>query len=320
MKKTITVLLTLFLQVNISFSQSLEENLQQVGPNYGKLYLQPLANAMGVNVNSNFFYTASVPFNSKKPAEFNIGLRLRLMNTFLTSDDQKFNYSYSDTGKVNGLPVTGTYTVVNAPTVIGNTDEAVAKFTYNGTYYPENDIELIGGIVKTTNVPLFIPEITFGTVYATDASIILLPTINIHDFGAFRMFGFTLRHNFSHYVKNSPVDYALMLGYQRMSLTESDNNDLWKSNSYFINAQLSKSFTKVITGYVALQFEQFKADVSYNYDDNGDDIPITFSIDGDNTFRGVIGGTVRTGIFAFNLDANIGQQFALSCAFNFIFM
>jgi hypothetical protein len=134
------------------------------------------------------------------------------------------------------------------------------------------------------------------------------------------MFGFTIRHNFSHYVKNSPVDYSLLAGYQRMSLTESDDNDLWKSNSYFINGQLSKTFAGLFTAYLGLQYENFEADVSYNYIDNGDKIPVTFTVEGDNNFRGVIGGTVRTGFFAFNLDANIASQFALSCALNFIIL
>lgn len=307
----------LFADVN---AQNLEEKLQKVGPEYGKLYLQPLADAMGVNVNSNFFYSASVPFNSKKPVEFNIGLRLRFMNTFMTSEDQKFNFSYQDTGLVMGLPVLGTYSVTDAPTVIGNENEAIAKFTYNGVYYPENDIEAIGGIVSTKYVPLFIPEIIFGTVYATDASLILLPTIHVEDFGSFRMFGFTVRHNLSHYIKNSPIDYSIMGGYQRMSLTEEDNNDLWKSKSFFINGQVSKSFAGLLTVYAALQYEKFTADVSYNYVSNGDKIPVAFSLDGQNNFRGIVGTTLRTGFFAFNLDANVGKKFALSCAFNFIFM
>lgn len=301
-------------------AQSLEERLQKVGPNYGKLYVQPLADGMGMDVNSNLFYTAYVPFNSKKPAQFTCGIRLRFMNTFLSSEDQKFNYSYNDTGEVNGLPVLGTYSVINAPTIIGNETPSVAKFTYNGTYYPQNDIELIGGIVTTKSIPMFIPEINFGTVYGTDASIILLPTINIHDLGAFRMFGFTIRHNLSHYVKNSPVDYSILGGYQRMSLTETDDNDLWKSNSYFFNGQISKTFAGFFTAYAALQYEHFEADVSYEYVSDSTEYPVTFTVEGDTKFRGVIGGTLRSGFFAFNLDANIGAKFALSCGFNFIIM
>ncbi|HQY20451.1 MAG TPA: hypothetical protein PK294_12480 [Ignavibacteria bacterium] len=319
MKKLILLFLFILISTYAS-SQTLEENLQQVGPNYGKLYLQPLVDAMGTDVNSNFFYTAYVPYDSKKPVQFNIGLRFRAMNTFLSSVDQVFDYTYSDTLTVNGVRYSGAYSVENAPTVIGNKTEAVAKFTSNGVYYPEFDLELIGGIINTTLVPLVIPEITFGTVYGTDASIILLPTIDLNDLGKFRMFGFTLRHNFSHYVKDSPVDYSIMVGYQRMSLTENNNNDLWKSKSFFINGQLSKTFGGIFTPYMAIQYEQFKADISYIFNNFGQVFPVSFSVDGATKFRGVLGATVKAGFFAFNVDANLGEKFALSCAFNFIIM
>lgn len=318
--KSLIPVIVFILAIPELHAQSLEEKLEKVGPNYGRLYVQPLADAMGLNVNSNLFYSAAVPFESKKPAQFNIGIRLRFMNTFLKSEDQVFDYSYNDTGIVSGVPVVGTYSVTDAPTIAGDKKASVAKFTYNGIPYPDNDIELIGGIVETKYAPMFIPEITFGTVYATDASIILLPNINVGDYGSFGMFGFTIRHNLSHYVKNSPVDYSILAGYQKMSLTEKDNNDLWKSNSFFINGQLSKTFGGFFTAYAALQYENFKADVSYNYINNGDKIPVTFTVNGDTKFRGVIGGTLKTGFFAFNIDANLASRFALSLGLNFIIM
>ena len=141
MKKLSLLFLFVLISAN-AFGQTLEENLQQVGPNYGKLYVQPLVDAMGTDVNSNFFYTANVPYDSKKPVQFNLGIRFRAMNTFLTSVDQVFDYTYSDTLIVNGVSYSGAYSVVNAPTVIGNKTEAVAKFTSNGVYYPELDLEL----------------------------------------------------------------------------------------------------------------------------------------------------------------------------------
>lgn len=301
------------------YGQDINENLQKVGPKYGKLYLQPLADAMGTDVNSNLFYTAYVPFNSKVPVLFNIGIRIRMMNTFMSSEDQTFDFSYQDSVIEKGKYVVGTYTISNAPTIIGNKNAAIAKFTSNGVYYPDEDVVLIGGIVNTKSVPLAIPEITFGTIYGTDASIILLPDIKV-DQSKFKMFGFTIRHNLSHYVKNSPVDYSIMAGYQKMKLTESDNNDLWKSSSFFINGQVSKSLTGAITVYGALQYEKFQADVSYNYLSDTSAIPVAFTIDGSTNFRGLIGFTARTGFFAFNLDANLASKFALSCGLNFIIM
>ncbi len=319
MKKLLLILLFFCVLVNVSYSQDLGERLQKVGSNYAKIYLQPFADALGTNLNSNYFYNANVPFDKKKPVDFHIGIRIRFMNTFLSSDDQKFNFSYTDTAVVSGTPVVGTYVVQNAPTVIGESDPAIAKFYYNGTYYPGNDLTLIGGVVKTTSIPLAMPEIMIGSVYGTDATISLLPAVNISDFGKFSFFGFTIRHNLSHYFKDSPVDFAIQGGYQGMALTESNNNDLWKSTNFFINGQVSKTY-KFVTGYAALQYEKYKADVSYNYIDNGVKYPIAFTLDGNNNFRGVLGFSLKAGFFVWNFDVNVGKRVALSSGFNFAIM
>ena len=97
MKKIITLFTFVLIFAGLANAQDdLGAKLEKVGPNYAKLYLQPLADAIGTNLNSNYFYTAYVPFDKKLPMQFNIGVRLRLMNTFMSSDDQKFNYSYAD--------------------------------------------------------------------------------------------------------------------------------------------------------------------------------------------------------------------------------
>lgn len=321
MRKLITLLLVLFISASVTKAQNLEENLQKVGPNYAKLYLQPLVDALGTNLNSNYFFDAHVPFDKKVPMGFNVGIRFRLMNTFMSSDDQKFSYSYADSFAVGGSYTKGTYRVQDAPTAIVEKTAAIGKFyDQNGNYVSGQDITLIGGVLKTTSVPFFIPEITFGTLYGTDGSISFLPKIKVGDIGSVSYFGFTLRHNLSHYFPKSPVDFAVQGGYQGMYFTEPDNNDLWKSGNFFINGQVSKSY-KFLTGYAALQYESFKADFSYNYvSSNGTKTPVKVTVDGNNNFRFVIGGTVRTGFFAFNLDANIGKRFAISSGINFIIL
>lgn len=322
MRKIITMLFVLFIFAGITNAQTLEENLQKVGPKYAALYLQPLVDGLGTNINSNYFYSANVPFDKKMPMGFNVGIRLRFMNTFMSSDDQKFNYSYADSFAVSpGVYTKGTYKVQDAPTVIGEDKEAIAKFyDQNGVYVPGQDLTLIGGVLKTTSVPFFLPEITFGTLYGTDASISFLPSVKVGDVGSISFFGFTIRHNISHYFPKSPVDIAIQGGYQGMKFTEPDNNDLWKSGNFFINGQVSKTIN-FFTGYGALQYENFGADVSYNYvSSSGTKTPVKVSLDGNNNFRLILGGTVRAGFFAFNLDANIGKRFAISSGINFIIL
>lgn len=323
MVKVVTFFVLAILFAGLAKAQDdLGAKLEKVGPNYAKLYLQPLADAIGTNLNSNYFYTANVPFDKKLPMQFNIGVRLRLMNTFMSSDDQKFSYSYADSvaPSVGSAYIKGTYRVTDAPTAIGDKTEAIGKFyDLNGNYVPGQDITLIGGAFKTTSVPLIMPEITFGTLYGTDASISFLPKIKVGDVGSISFFGFTIRHNLSHYFPKSPVDFAIQGGFQGMYLTEPNNNDLWKSNNFFINGQVSKTY-EFVTGYAALQYENFKADISYNYVHQGNNVPVKLTVEGNNNFRAIIGATLRTGFFAFNLDANIGKRFAISSGFNFIIL
>lgn len=317
MKKTFLFCFVFLILSNDAYSQNLNDRLQKVGEEYATMYLQPLVDALGTNLNSNYFYSAKIPFDPKLPVDANFGIRLRFMNTFLGSSDESFDLSYSEVGVVNGQQVVGTYTVTNAPTILGEEQAPVARFTYQGVAYPENDVELIAGVIKTSVVPFVLPEITFGTVYGTDAALFFLPSISVSDFGSFSSFGFSLRYNLSRYFENSPVDVALMGGYQNMSVTETDNNNLWSSNNFFVNTQVSKTFS-MFTAYSALQYENFSADISYNYIRDGNTHPVAISLEGDNNFRAIIGGTVRAGFFAFNLDANIGKRFAVSSGLNFI--
>lgn len=322
MRKIITLFFIFLMSASISLAQDgLEDKLQKVGPNYAKLYLQPMVDALGTNMNSNYFYSANVPFDKKIPMGLNLGFRLRFMGTFMSSDDQKFNYSYADSILVSGSYMKGTYKVQDAPTVIGEDKEPVGKFyDQNGVYVPGQDITLIAGAVKTTTVPFFLPEITFGSLYGTDGSISFLPSVKVGDVGSLSFFGFTIRHNVSHYFPKSPVEVAIQGGYQGMKFTEPDNNDLWKSGNFFINGQVSKTIS-FFTGYGALQYENFSTDVSYNYvSSTGTKTPVKVSLDGNNNFRLILGGTVRTGFFAFNLDANIGKRFAISSGINFIIL
>ncbi|MCX6161431.1 MAG: hypothetical protein NTV87_08880 [Ignavibacteriae bacterium] len=322
MKKLLFLSIFVFSLTGVVLSQSIGENLQKVGAVYSAMYLQSFADALGTNLNSNYFYSAYVPFDKKKPITPHVGFRIRMMGTFLSDADQKFNYSYRDYGNTGGGLVMGTYRVVNAPTVLGDKTPAVAKFyDDNGNYYPVNDYTLIGGVINTKTVPFAMPEITFGSLYGTDASFIILPPVNIsNNVGKFSIYGFTIRHNLSHYLKKSPVDFAVQGGYQKMYLTESNNNDLWKSTNFFVNGQVSKTY-KFVTGYAALQYETYTADI--NYIQTGlTTAPktIAFSLTGNNRFRGVIGAAVRAGFFVFNLDANIGNRFALSAGMNFIIL
>lgn len=316
MKNIISVLLFLFLLLNNSYSQSTDIKLSKVGESYAQEYVKPGIDGIGSNINSGFFNTAVVPFDKKQPVSFNINFSLRFFGSFFGESSRSFNLSYLDTVLVEGVPRQVQYSVTNAPTIIGSKDIAVATgyFTDNNTPAPPQ--ELIGGVINTSVVPLFFPQIQIGNFYGTDAVIRFLPSIDVGEYGRFNFFGFAIRHNLDHYFSKSPFNFAIQAGYQINNVDDNTDFRILKGNDFFVNLQASKNFSSLFTLYGGLQFEKYKADINYTYvqdsNDPDSDIPVSFSQTADDKFRVIIGGNLNVGYFNFNLDANISNRFSSS--------
>jgi Family of unknown function (DUF6588) len=312
MKKIITTLCFLFLISNNSFSQSTETKLSKVGESYAQPYVKPGMDAIGSNINSGFFNTASVPYNKLHPIAFNFNFSLRFFGSFFPQSSRSFNLSYIDTVAVNGVPRQVEYSVTNAPTIIGSTENAVATgfFTDNGDPAPPQ--ELIGGVINTGVVPLFFPQFQFGTIYGTDAVIRFLPKIGVGEFGSFDFFGFAIRHNLDHYFPKSPINFGIQAGYQINHIDDNTDFRILDATDFFVNLQASKSFTSLFTLYGGLQIEKYKGDINYNYVQDTTEVPISFSQVADDKFRVILGGNLNVGYFNFNLDANISNRFSLA--------
>lgn len=313
MKKIISVLLFLFLLLNNSFSQSTDIKLSKVGESYAQLYVKPGIDGIGANINSGFFNTAVVPYNKLQPVSFNINFSLRFFGSFFGESSRSFDLSYLDTVIVEGVARQVQYSVTNAPTMIGSKENAVATGYFTDNNQPAPPQELIGGVINTSVVPLFFPQIQIGNFYGTDAVIRFLPKIDVGEFGSFNFFGFAIRHNLDHYFSNSPFNFAIQAGYQINNVDDNTDFRILKANDFFINLQASKSFSSLFTLYGGLQFEKYKADINYTYVQNENtDIPVSFSQTADDKFRVIIGGNLTVGYFNFNLDANISNRFSSS--------
>ncbi|MBL8006889.1 MAG: hypothetical protein JNJ56_05115 [Ignavibacteria bacterium] len=313
MKKIISSVFFLLLLINNSFSQSTDIKLAKVGESYAQLYVKPAIDAFGANLNSGFFNTAAVPYNKLLPVSFDINISLRFFGSFFPQSARSFDLSYSDTIIIEGVARPVEYSVKDAPTIIGNTKNAVATgyFTDNGDPAPPQ--ELIGGVINTGVVPLFFPQIQIGTIYGTDAVIRFLPKISVGEFGKFNFFGFAVRHNIDHYFPNSPVNISLQAGYQINNIDDNTDFRILKATDFFVNLQASRSFSSLFTLYGGLQLEKYKGDINYNYVQNEDtEIPVSFSQTADDKFRVILGGNLTVGYFNFNLDANISNRFSLS--------
>jgi hypothetical protein len=318
MKYTITLALFFYAMLISadSFSQNLNVKLSKVSEDYAKAYVKPGIDGIGSNINSGFFNTAEVPFNKSKPVEFNFNFSLKFFGSFFPSSSRSFNLSYTDSIETNGVSRQVQYSVTNAPTIIGNTNEAIATgfFTDNGDIAPPQ--ELIGGVLNTSVVPLFFPQFQFGTIYGTDAAIRFLPKINVGDYGSFSFFGFAIRHNLDHYFKNSPINFAIQAGYQINNIDDDTDYRILSGTDYFVNFQASKNFTSLFTLYGALQLEKYEGEIDYVYvqdpNDPDYDIPVSFTQIADDKFRVILGGNINFGYFNFNIDANISNRFTLT--------
>ena len=316
MIKIITVLFLLFFLLNNSFSQSTDIKLSKVGESYAQEYVKPGIDGIGSNINSGFFNTAVVPYNKSKPVSFNINFSLRFFGSFFGESSRSFDLSYIDTVLVEGVARQVQYSVTNAPTIIGSKENAVATGYFTDNNQPAPPQELIGGVINTSVVPLFFPQIQIGNFYGTDAVIRFLPKIDVGEYGRFNFFGFAIRHNLDHYFQKSPINFAVQAGYQFNNVDDNTDFRILKATDFFINLQASKSFTSLFTLYGGLQFEKYNADINYTYVQDANnpdsDIPVSFSQTADDKFRVILGGNLTVGYFNFNLDANISNRFSSS--------
>ena len=93
--------------------------------------------------------------------------------------------------------------------------------------------------------------------------------------------------------------------------------------AYAVNAHASKKFG-LFTLYGGLQYEASTFDLEYEFT-NPSNLPnvsagkIKVSIDGDNNFRGTIGGSVKLAVIVLNLDYSLGAQSVFSGGLTFEF-
>ncbi len=215
----------------------------------------------------------------------------------------------SDNMKVFLAPSTMNVTVPNnAPGGSGDTTFAVEV--------PGDTIELAGvnGILRDLPaLPLFAPQITLGTVYGTNLTLRWMPTVSTTDeIGDVEFFGFGIQHNPSVWLGTKlPVD--LSIGYFTQSLKVGDLFEA-RSNAYGLN--VSKQFGwrfLNLTPYGGLMYESSSLDFEYTYSYTdpltgaSEELPVDFTIDGENSFRTTVGLGIRLMVLNINADYSFAK-------------
>jgi hypothetical protein len=286
MKKVLLPLILIFFTIQIH--AQFEDRFNELSEDLQKGYSTPLATWTGTYLNSGGYYSASV---SKV-----FGFKLSFVGMMIMIPDDQRTFKLSD----------GTETA----TFFGEKGAAVPGTDHFLVYPPG---------VNQTSVPAAIPQIAVSTL-GTEVMLRLIPKVAIEDVDL-DLLGIGVKHSISQYIPLLPVDIAVQVLYNKLSL-EGPDLSISTSNLAF-NAHASRSFG-LITLYGGLQYESTTLDIDYTFtgeDATGllNDERIKASLDGDNSVRLTLGAALRLAVLVINADVNFGSQTALVAGLNFEF-
>jgi hypothetical protein len=289
MKKLSVLLLALFMFTPITYGQFLDrfEALNEVNI---KGYAQPFGTTFGLAMNSGGFYTADIP----SVFGFSFGIKGMYI---LIPDDNKFFTPTLSPG----------YNPTEVATIYGDKGGAFAGPGGYQTTPPG---------LNVTGVPLAYPQVTFSFM-GTELLVRYLPDIKISNEDKLNMLGLGVRHSISQYFPLFPVDMAVQVLYNKFEIT-----NLLTSTNLAFNVHASKTFA-IVTPYIGLQYESSSLDLDYTYKPEFGSTAleqrIQVTLDGDNSFRGIIGTSFNLVFLVLNFDVGLSTQTVLTGGLTFAF-
>jgi len=284
MKRYILLMSCIFLSLMVFTlqAQDIEDNVSKYTSVNGKLYLQPLADSFGANLNSGFFYSAKI-----KTFGLHIDFGIKAMYAPIPAEKKTF----TPQPEMGWQPPAGT----TLPTVFGDENEV----TVNGIIFP-------GGVWNTDYFPLAVPQLTIGSFMGSDFTLRYVKYKIDDEIGDIKLYGWGIRHSLSQYIPLMFVDIAAAYYHQRFTV-----GDLVDATATFAGLQASYSVS-VLTLYGAVGIEQSTLDISYLYTEAGQSMEITFDLKGENHFRTTIGAALDLYVMKIHADYNMSSQKVIS--------
>ncbi len=316
---TLVVCLSLAGTADTARASSLQQLLEQVGPEYGEAYASPFIHAFGPNQNTNLFSTANIPYTG-----LTFGIGVKVMGTYLNEEDQTFRkvVQIDDLGEYDpGLAGQSGTVVMSGPTIFGDTEtdgrvDVFANGVLVGTF------EGIPGFWDTRWVPLATPEAYIGGLVGLKFTLRYFPSVSMGDFGKTQYMGYGLQWSASGVLENLPVDF--MVGFFKTTLDVENTQGLGQdklfdseANSYFL--AISKSWP-ALTLYSGFAIEDSEMTATYYYFD--EDLQIggdsTFSVKGRQEQRFTVGVDLDI-LLHLNVEAGFGDMTTYSAGLMFGF-
>jgi hypothetical protein len=267
-----------------SQGQDFEDFVKKYTGSNGQLYMQPLADAFGANLNSGLYHNAYI-----REKGFQVYLGVAYMHAPIPERRRTF------TGSTQGYFYPTQQ--VKAPTIFGKS-ELVAVDGDGGTEY------VFPGGLDLNNLPLAVPNLTIGSLYGTNATF-RWAAYDIGDqVGKVELLGWGLRHSIDQYIPTLPLNMAIGFYTQRFTL-----GDIVDAGSWLANIQASYQW-EFITFYGGLGYENSTLDIQYTYEE--DDSEIAFDLTGNNTLRGTLGLTLNLGPLKIHSGYTLASQSLLT--------
>jgi len=315
MRKIVLTISSLLVLSSLANAQDLGGTLGKVAGPYGQAYVTPAVNAIGMDLNSGLFHTANV--GGALPFGLKLYIGVQVGGAFVPSSDKSFNLGYNDSVYVPTYGRVASHdTVINAPTVFGSSDKGIMTETYTDplTHLTvTREDSTIAGLKSLSIAPLPIPQVGLGSLFGTDVMVRYLPPIKISNYGKVQLFGWGLRHSISQYIPLIPIDIAVQLGFQNLSVKDTAGNNVFKLSTFAANLEVSKTLA-ILTIYGGLQMESSKVDINYSFTPPGTSqpVPISFSLNGKNKFRALLGLDLGLGPLTINGDYSVGAVNAVN--------
>jgi hypothetical protein len=272
-------------------SAQIEDQISAYTGDNAEGYLQPLADAIGADLNGGLWSSAYIP-----PDGFHMSFDTRVVAVLFSDDDETFDATTEDWFSPQQT--------VEAPTVVGSGDAVVISGD-GGAQHP------FPGGFSLNSFTLAVPQIRIGSYRGTEALIryIALDTGDV-ELGNVSLYGFGLRHSISQYMDEPvPADLAAGFFWQQFSL----GDDLIDANAFTFGVQASKRLPAGVVlfePYLGLSVDMFSMDVAYEYeaDDESEPTEIDLSFESETAFRATLGMSVTASIVGLNAEYSLSDR------------
>lgn len=265
-------------------------------------YLEPLADAIGTNLNTGIFRTARIPRMGPL-----VRLEIQIMSVFFSDDDRTFR-AVTEAGFSPEQRV-------DAPTVVGS-GAAVTVEGDGGTKF-----SFPGGF-DLGSFALAVPQLRIGAAMGTELIVrYFAANVGDDDLGKIGLFGIGARHSISqHFGPVLPVDVAAGIFWQQLKLGEDEQgNDIILSSALSIGVQASTEIVRFVAPYGGLSYDTRSTEVTYESEASGEDETVNIDFGRKGGAHLALGVMFDLPVFKAFVEYNVASQssFAFGIGFGY---